>query len=82
VKELVKGLNLSQTRSETIKNKLYYFLSLLVLTNDNYQLNEKSEGYRSISSVLMKKIMGRKDYYLILKLLSDPLDPIIEAKRS
>lgn len=82
VKELVRGLNLSRTRSESIKNKIYYFLSLLVLTNDNYNLNEKSEGYRSISSVLMRKIMGRKDYYFVLKLLSDALDPIIESKRS
>ena len=82
VKELVRGLNLSRTRSESIKNKMYYFLSLLVLTNDNYKLNEKSEGYRNISSVLMRKIMGRKDYYFIIKLLSDPLDPIIESNRS
>ena len=82
VKELVRGLNLSRTRSESIKNKMYYFLSLLVLTNDNYNLNEKSEGYRNISSVLMRKIMGRKDYYFIIKLLSYPLDPTIESKRS
>ncbi len=82
VKELVEGLNLSRTRRESIKNKIYYFLSLLVLTNDNYNLNEDNEGYRNISSVLMRKIMGRKDYYLILNLLSDPLDPIVESKRS
>lgn len=82
VKELVKGLELSPTCSENIKNKVYYFLSLLVLSNENYGLNEKTDGYRRISSVMMKKIMGRKDYYRIIKLLSNPLDPIIESKRS
>ena len=82
VKELVEELKLSATRSKSIKNKTYYFLSLLVLTNHNYNLNEKTEGYRSISSVFMRKIFGRKDYYIIIKLLSDPSDPIIESKRS
>lgn len=82
VKELVQGLNLSRTRSESIKNKIYYFLSLLVLTNDNYSLNEKTPGYRRISSVLMRKIMGREDYYCVLELLSDPLNPIIESNGS
>jgi hypothetical protein len=82
VKELVEELKLTRTRSGNIKNKIYYFLSLLVLTNENYHLNEKSKGYRKISSVLMRKIFGRKDYYLILKLLSNPLYPIIESKRS
>jgi hypothetical protein len=82
VRELVKGLGFTPTRTENVKNKLYYFLSRIVSTNDNYKLNEKNDGYRSISSVKMRKIMGRKDYYLIINLLSDPLDPIIESKRS
>lgn len=82
VKELVQGLNLSRTRSENIKNKIYYFLSLLVITNENYHLNIKHNGFRKISSIKMRKIMGRKDYYLILRLLQDPSNPIIESKRS
>jgi hypothetical protein len=82
VKDLVSGLNLSATRSESIKNKIYYFLSLLVLTNDNYSLNEKNNGYRNISSVKMRKVMGRKDYYLILQILSDSSDPVIESDGS
>jgi len=82
VKELVSRLNLSPTRTENIKNKIYYFLSLLVNTNDNYRINEKTKGYRKISSVMMRKIMGRKDYYLILTLLSDPANPIIESNDS
>ena len=82
VKELVKGQGFTPTRIENIKNKIYYFLSRMVATNENYKLNEKNDGYRSISSVKMRKIMGREDYYNVLKLLSDPLDPIIESKRS
>lgn len=82
VKELVSSLNLSPTRTVSIKNKIYYFLSLVVLTNDNAALNEKNEGYRRISSVLMKKIMGRQDYYFIIQILSNPKDPIIESNKS
>ncbi|MBN1599257.1 MAG: hypothetical protein JW894_13265 [Bacteroidales bacterium] len=82
VKYLVGKLNLSPTRKENVKNKLYYFLSLFVLTNENYSLNEKNECYRRISSVLMKKMMGRKDYYLILQLLTDPKDSVIESNKS
>jgi hypothetical protein len=82
VKELVGTLNLSPTRSKSIKNKIYYFLSQIMLTNDNYDLNEKKEGYHRISSVLMKKIMGRMDYYLILQLLSNPQSPVIESNNS
>ena len=82
VKEMVATLNLSPTRSESIKNKIYYLLSRIVLTNENYALNEEYEGYRRISSVKMKKIMGRKDYYLILQLLSNPQAPVIESNKS
>lgn len=82
VKEMVATLNLSPTRSESIKNKIYYLLSRIVLTNENYVLNEEYEGYRGISSVKMKKIMGRKDYYLILQLLSNPQAPVIESNKS
>lgn len=82
VKELVSGLNLTPTRSENLKNKIYYFLSRIVSTNENFHLNEKNDGFRKISSVIMKKVMGRKDYYLILDLLLDPADPIIESDNS
>jgi hypothetical protein len=82
VKQLVQGLNLSPTRLENLKNKIYYFLSRIVSTNDNFKLNEKNNGYINISSVIMRKAMGRKDYYLILKLLSDSKDPIIETNNS
>lgn len=82
VKGMLSGLNLSPTRRENIKNKIYYFLSLLVLTNDNYALNIKNKGFRCISSVRMRKIMGRKDYYSIIRLLSDPINPVIESDAS
>lgn len=82
VKYLVGKLNFSTTRKENIKNKIYYFLSLIVVTNDTYCLYEEQEGYRRISSVLMKKILDREDYYLIIKLLTDPSDPIIESNKS
>lgn len=82
VKRLVEGLNLSPTRKRNMKYKIYYILSLMVLTNDNYELNEKSGGYRSLSSVLMKKIIGRKDFYFIISLLSNPVDAIIESDNS
>lgn len=82
VRQLVQGLNLSPTRSENLKNKVYYFLSRIVSTNDNFKLNKKKNGYINISSVIMRKLMGRKDYYLILKILSDSEDPIIETNNS
>lgn len=82
VKEVVKGLNLTPTRSENLKNKIYYFLSRIVSTNDNFKLNEKNDGYRNISSVIMRKVMGRGDYYLIIELLTNPDDPIIETNNS
>ena len=82
VKGLVKKLNLSSTLSYNIKNKVYYFLSLIVSTNDNYELNENNNGYRNISSVLMKKIVDKRHYGLIIRLLTDPEDPVIETNGS
>lgn len=82
VKEIIKIAGLSPTRSKTLKNKMYYFLSKIVSTNDNLKLNEDNNGYRNISSVIMRKIMGRKDYYLVLELLMGCDDPIIESDNS
>ena len=45
VKKLVSTLNLSPIRSENLKNKIYYFLSRIVSTNDNYKLNRDTNGY-------------------------------------
>ena len=82
VKKLVSRLELSPTRRENVKNHIYYFLSRIVSTNDNYKLNEDNNGYINISSVSMRKVMGRKDYSLILDSLMNPEDPIIESNGS
>jgi len=82
VKRLVAGLNLSPTRSVHLENKIYYFLSRIVSTNDNYKLNEKNDGYRNICSTDMKKVLGNRDYYLILKILTRIEGPIVETNKS
>jgi hypothetical protein len=82
VKELVEKLNLTPTRSKNLKSKIYYFLSRIVSTNDNFKLNDENEGYRNVSSVRMRKVLDRKDYYLILDLLTNSNDPIIESNNS
>jgi hypothetical protein len=82
VKRLVSDLDLSPTCSESLKNKMYYFLSRIVSTNENFHLNEKTDGFRKISSVYMRKVMGRKGYYLVLDLLLNREDPIIESDNS
>jgi len=80
VKGLVAALKLSKTQTINLKNKTYYFLSCIVSDNDN--LNTDNYGYRNICSVLMKKLIGDKEYYKILKLLTSVKDPIIESDNS
>jgi len=41
---LVDALNASPTRATNLKYKIYYFLSLLTDTNDNYRLNDSNDG--------------------------------------
>jgi len=82
VKGLVSTLNETLTVSRKLKNKIYYFLSLIVTTNDNYKLHKKNGGYRKISSVLMRKILDKRHYGTIIRLLSDPYDPVIETNGS
>lgn len=82
VKKLVSTLNLSPTRSENLKNKIYYFLSRIVSTNDNYKLNRDTNGYRRVCSELMKKVLDNRDYPIIIDLLTDKNDPIIETPQS
>lgn len=79
---LVDALNVSPTRAANIKNKIYYFLSLLTDTNDNYRLNSDNGGYHSLCSSELKKIIGNKDFYIIREQLLNPDDPIIEVDRS
>ena len=82
VKDLVSLLGLSPTRSENIKNRIYYFLSRIVSTNDNFELYQKNNGFINISSKYMRNVIGKEDYNYILDLLSAPTDPIIESNNS
>ena len=82
VAELVDALKASPTRAANLKQKIYYFLSLLTDTNDNYRLNGSNDGYHNLCSSELKKALGSKDFYIIRDLLMNPADPIIEADNS
>ena len=79
---LVDALKASPTRATNLKHKIYYFLSLITETNDNYRLNEKTGGYHKLCSSELKKVLGNKDFYLIRELLLNLTDPIIEVDNS
>ena len=79
---LVDALNASPTRAANLKHKIYYFLSLITDTNDNYRLNDNNDGYHNICSSEIKKVLGSKDFYVIRELLLNPNDPIIEIDNS
>lgn len=80
--ELVDALKVSTTRAENLKHKIYYLLSLLTDSNENYHLNNDNGGYHNLCSFEIKKILGNKDFYIIRTLLLNPFDPIIEVDRS
>jgi hypothetical protein len=82
VKAIVASLNVSPAKAANLKTRIYYFLSRVVTHNDNWKLNEDENSYRSICSEPMKKILGNKEYYEILPILTDPNDPIIEVDHS
>jgi hypothetical protein len=79
---LVDALNASPTRAANLKHKIYYFISLLTDTNDNYRLNKENGGYHKLCSGELKKVLGSKDFYVIRDLLMNPADPIIEVDNS
>ena len=79
---LVNALNTSPTRAANLKHKIYYFISLLTDTNDNYRLNKENGGYHKLCSGELKKVLGSKDFYVIRDLLMNPSDPIIEVDNS
>ena len=54
----------------------------MVVDNQTVEFNKKNDYYRSICSDLMKKILGNKFYYKILKILMNPNDTIIESNHS
>ena len=79
---LVDALNASPIRAANLKHKIYYFLSLITDTNDNYRLNNNNGGYHNLCSSELKKVLGNKDFYIIRELLLNPDDPIIEVDNS
>ena len=79
---LVDALKASPTRAANLKHKIYYFLSLITYTNDNYRLNDNNGGYNNLCSAELKKVLGSKDFYVIRDLLMNPADPIIETDNS
>jgi len=79
---LVDALKASPTRAANLKHKIYYFLSLITDTNDNYRLNNNNGGYHNLCSCELKKVLGNKDFYIIRELLLNPDDPIIEVDNS
>ncbi len=82
VARLVDALKASPTRAANLKHKIYYFLSLITDTNDNYRLNDENGGYHKLCSAELKKALGSKDFYVIRDLLMNPADPIIEVDNS
>ena len=82
VAELIHNLNISRTRKSNLKVKTYYLLSVITDTNDNYKLNDATDGYHKICSDKMKKILGNKYFYFIRDLLTNPIDPILELNGS
>ena len=82
VTELVDALEASPTRATNLKYKIYYFLSLITDTNDNYRLNENNGGFHNLCSSEIKKVLGNKDFYVIRELLMNPTHPIIEIDNS
>ncbi len=79
---LVDALKVSPTRAANLKHKIYYFLSLITDTNDNYRLNTDNGGYHNLCSSELKQVLGNKDFYFIRELLLNPEDPIIEMDKS
>lgn len=82
VDKLLEGLELSMTKFDNLKTRIYYFLSIIATTNENYRLREKDNGYYRISSIKLKKIFGDRLYPKMLKILLNKKNPIIESDNS
>lgn len=81
VSKLLKKHSLSKTRSRNLKDKIHYFLSLLVRTNDNVKFLYDVEGYKKVCSGIQKQIHGNEDYYKIINILENADEPIIERNK-
>ena len=81
VVKMLKDQNLSKTRLKSMRDKMYYFLSILTRTNDNSKFLLDSEKYKKVCSCILKKLLGNKDYYEIIKILESKNEPIIEKNK-
>jgi len=78
VENLIKDKDWSKTRKKNMRDKIYYFLSLLTRTNDNVLfLFDDGKSHKKICSCIQKKIHGNVDYYIITEILTDKANPII-----
>jgi hypothetical protein len=76
--KLLKEEKLTKTRYKNLRDKIYYFLSLLTRTNDNVLfLFDDGASHKKICSCIQKKLLGNSDYYIIIKLLTNKENPII-----
>lgn len=72
-----------QTRSKSrLKDYIYYFLSRVVTHQFNYELYLKYDGFRPISSKKLNVLFASRNRDRVIKMLSDPEDPIIENNGS
>ena len=82
VAKLLKKEKLSKTKAKSIRDGIYYFLSLLTRTNDNISFLYDTNDFKKICSCIQKKLHGNEEYYTILKILESKDDPIIERNKS
>ncbi len=78
VKSIISRLpNLSKTQSQNLKYRLYYILSRVVVHNENLDFYKSNNYVRTMNSEQMKEVLGNRQYYQALHLLTDKSDPII-----
>lgn len=81
--ELFSKNGVRQERSKKrLKDKIYYFLSKVVTHDQNINLYIRDNGYRTISMKKMDELFGSRDSRYVLKILTDPNDPIVESNNS
>jgi hypothetical protein len=82
VAKLLKKEKFSKTKTKSMRDGIYYFLSLLTRTNDNTSFLYDTTDFKKICSGIQKKLHGNEEYYTILKILESKDDPIIERNKS
>lgn len=75
--------NIKQERSKSrLKDYIYYFLSRVVTHQFNYELYLKDNGFRPISTKTINSLFVSRNRDRVIKMLTDPEDPIIENNGS